>query len=253
MKIEGIRLSYLRNDEHFQLMQFVTSLVAETGADKLNVGPQAAALVALHAQEGEAIHKITKSDLTAQIKTADRARDEVFRGFVHAVLSARLHFMPSMRKIARRVGIVVDTCGPITAKSNVEETAAMRRLCENLETQYADDIAALGLSDWVASMKQLNTAFEQLLIKRLHENAARTPLILREMRPRVDKAYTALTAMIAAQSLVATTTSDNDTIDMYNNFISHLNKNISMLNNALAIRRGIAAAEKARKKAEKEA
>ncbi len=103
MEIKNVHLSHLRNDEHFQFIQFVLAITKETGVDNLKVTAQYEALAALHAQEDEALVKITKSALTAKINEADAERDTVFRGLTDAVKSACGHYLLDMRETAQRV------------------------------------------------------------------------------------------------------------------------------------------------------
>jgi hypothetical protein len=67
---EKIKLTNLRNDEHFQFIVDVIDLVKSVGAAVLRVEPQYTALVALHVEEDEALRKITKSALTEKIAAA---------------------------------------------------------------------------------------------------------------------------------------------------------------------------------------
>ena len=253
MKIQSLKLSHLRNDEHFQLMKFVLDLGFEVGADKLKVESQFTALAKLHAQEDEAIKKITKSAFTAQINEVDAERDDIFRGLVNTVLAAQTHFLSDKREAAVRVGIVLDTYGNIAAKSHIEETSAVYNLCNDLTSpKYRKDTELLALSDWLDALKKANDKVEGLLGKRADDDAASTSLVLKEVRMQEDTAYNALMAMVDAQALVATLGTDTTVVAMYEAFIRRLNERIALLNDALAIRRGIAKAAKEKKKAEEE-
>ncbi len=251
MKIKNTHLLALRNDEHFQFMQFVIALVGEVGAAALKVVAQLAALTALHAQEDEALKKITKSALTAKINEADRARDGVFRGLVDAVRSFLNHYNPAAREAATRLMIVLDTYGNVAAKSHVEETSALYNLLKDLSTTYAEDVQAMSLTGWLTELDRLNKAVEELLEGRADEGAGRTSLILKEVRAQVDEAYATLAAMVSAQALVASVGSDTAAVAMYADFTRRLNERIDMMNDALAIRRGMAKAKKEKEEAEK--
>ena len=253
MKINKTHLLALRNDEHFQLMKFVLDLGAEVGVDKLKVEKPFTALAKLHAQEDEALKKITKNALTAQIEEADTERDDIFRGLVNTVRAARTHFLADVREAAVRVVIVFDSYGNIAAKSYIEETSAVYNLCNDLTSpKYKKDTELLALSDWLDALKKANDKVETLLGKRADDDAAITSLVLKEVRTQEDAAYNALMAMVDAQALVATLGTDTTVVAMYEAFIRRLNERISLLNDALAIRRGIAKAAKEKKKAEEE-
>jgi hypothetical protein len=252
MKIKEFKLSHLRNDEHFQFMQFVLALVKEIGAAALRVEPQNAALAAAHRQEDEALKKIMKSALTAQIDEADRARDGVFRGMAGAVRSAQDHFKADIRAAAVRLGIVMDTYGNVAARSHVEATSAVYNLLVELTTRHVADTEALDLGGWITELDRLNREVEKLLEGRADEGAERSSLVLKTVRAEVDDAYRALAAMAEAQAMVASAGGDQSATAVMAGFIRRLGERIDMVNDALAIRRGMARAAKEKEKAKEE-
>jgi hypothetical protein len=244
MKIEHITLLWLRNDEHFQFMQFVLALTKEVGAAALKVEPQNAALAAAHRQEDEALKKIMKSALTAEIDEADRERDGVFRGMVNAVRSAQDHFNADVRAAAVRLGIVMDTYGNLAQRSHVEETSAIYNLLVELTTKHVADTEALDLGGWITELDRLNRTVEKLLAGRADEGAERTPLVLKTVRAEVDDAYGTLAAVVDAQALLASLGTDAAASALYAGFIRRLNERIELMNHAVAVRRGMAKAKK---------
>ncbi len=252
MKINGIKIGNLRNDEHFQFMQFTLALTRETGAAALRVEPQYNTLAAAVAREDEALKKIMKSALTADIAAADRERDRVFRGMVDAVKSAHGHFNPTIAETARRLMIILDTYGNVAAKSHIEETSALYNLCRDLVSRHANECEALGLMVWIVELQRLNRVVEGLLAGRADEGAARSSLVMKEARAEADAAFGALAAMVSAQGLVATVGTDTAAVALFEGFVRRLNERIDMAENALLIRRGVAKAKAAKKKAEAE-
>jgi hypothetical protein len=248
MKIENIDLTRTRNDEHFQFMQFVLALVRETGAAALKVEPQNAALAAAHKQEDEALKKIMKSALTAEINEADRERDGVFRGMANAVRSAQDHFKADVRAAAVRLGIVMDTYGNLAQRSHVEETSAVYNLLMELTGKHMTDVELLNLSGWIQELDKCNVAVEKLLAGRADEGAERTPLVLKTVRAEVDDAYGLLAAVVDAQALLASLGTDAAASALYAGFIGRLNERIELMNHAVAVRRGMAKAEKEKEK-----
>ena len=80
MKTYKIDLRALRNDEHFQFNTEFRDLLTANNPAALKVAPQFEAYLTLYAQEDEALKKITKSAITADIQDADHQRDLTFRG-----------------------------------------------------------------------------------------------------------------------------------------------------------------------------
>jgi hypothetical protein len=250
MKIKGIKLSYLRNDEHFEFIQFVLAYVKEVGAAALKVEPQNEALAALHRQEDEALKKIVASALTARINAADAARDDVFRGLTAAVRSAAHDFDAANRTAAERLTIPLRAYGDVTQRSHFEETSALHNLLKELVENHAADYERLSLGRWIGELDRRNMAVERLLEERDGEGAGRTSLVLNEVRALVDAAYAALAAAVDAKALVAELDGAAATVAVYDRFIGLLNERIDRLTAAIAARRGRAAAERAREEAE---
>ncbi|MDR2911599.1 MAG: DUF6261 family protein [Bacteroidales bacterium] len=250
MKIKNIKLGDLRNDEHFQLMQFVLELAEKTGAGALHIETPVAALANAHRREHEAFRKIMKSALTAEIYKADRARNTMFRGMVNAVNSALMHFNHQVREAAMKVEIVLNAYGNVVKKSNIEKTGAVHNLLHELNTNHAGSCQTLGVAVWTDELGRLNQTVETLIARRADEGAVRTPLVLKTVRTETDAAYRTLTATVSALA-VTDRLSGGREAGLYQEFISRLNERIDTTGNALSIRRGLAAA--ARKKEKQEA
>ncbi|MDR2882312.1 MAG: DUF6261 family protein [Alistipes sp.] len=217
MKIENIYLYRLRNDTHFQFMQYVVALVKEIGAEALRVEAQMAALTLLHSQEDEALKKIVRSALTDDIEDADHARDAVFRGLSDAVVSATNHYNPIVGEAARRLRIVFDTYGNVVARTLDDETSAIHNLLVELTTKGALDAETLDLGGWIGELDRLNLEVQGLILRRADEEAERTKLVLRTVRLEVDEAYRILVERVDALAVV-------DGGAVYDTFISRLNE-----------------------------
>jgi hypothetical protein len=189
MKIEKIHTNNLRNDEHFQLQAEFRDLIAANGAELLKIKPQFQAYQQLYEREDEALKKIVKSEFTAKIHDADKARDDIWIGMEEMVIAAHRHFSPDVRDAAARLKIVFDTYGNVASKSLDEETSAIHNILQELQGKYAPDTALVGISQWAAELKARNDAFEALVKERDSEGAARTSIVVKDARKAVDAAF----------------------------------------------------------------
>jgi hypothetical protein len=151
-------------------------------------------------------------------------------------------FIQFVLALTRKVG--AEALKVVPQKSHIEETSAVYNLLRELTGKHIADVELLDLGGWIAELDRLNKAVEKLLEGRADEGAGRTSLVLKEVRDEVDEAYAALAAMVEAQALVASLGTDTAVVAMYADFIGRLNERIELLNNALAQRRGHAAAKK---------
>jgi hypothetical protein len=198
MKINTIQLPALRNDEHFQFNTEFRDLVNRFGAHALNITVQFNDYLPLFAQEDEALKKIVKSALTADLQEADRRRDLLFRGMADANRALLRHFDPAVSEAARRLKIVFDTYGNIAAKPLNEETSAIYNIMQEFNGRYAADAALTGLSLWAWQLDAANTAFDLLMKERFDETATRTHLVMKQCRAKVDEALRVITERLNA-------------------------------------------------------
>jgi len=202
LKIDQIHINHLRNDTHFQFHTEFRDLVAKHGSAALKIKPQFDSYLLLYDKEDTALKKIVKSEYTAQIHEADKARDELYSGLVGTNTNALKHFHPNVREAAARLKIVFDTYGDVPNKSLIDETSALYNVLQDLQGKYATDVGTVGLSYWVAELKARNEAFEQLMKQRFDEITARTDIVLREVRGEVDALYHEMCERINALALI---------------------------------------------------
>jgi hypothetical protein len=227
MKIKKIDLHSLRNDAHFQFHTELKDLVNKATPAALNIQSQFDAYLPLYEQEDEVLKKIMKSVFTEDINDADHQRDLTFSGMVDANKSALKHFNPATQSAAKRLKIVFDTYGNVARKPINEETSAIYNLLQELNGNYAADVAATGIADWVTELETNNNALEALVKNRYDEGAAKTNLILKEVRVQVDAVYHAMAARLEALYIVEGTA-------VYENFIHAWNVIVAKYHNAVA-------------------
>ncbi|MDR2882596.1 MAG: DUF6261 family protein [Alistipes sp.] len=242
MKIEKLHMSRLHNGEHFEFHTVFSGMVKAATPVKLKIEALWEPYTALYADLDEALKKITKSEHTARINQLDTDRDSIYRGMVDAVRSASNHFKADIRAAAGRLQIVFDTYGNVTAMTHDEESAMIANLLKDITVKYAADCEALGLNGWIGELDRLNEALKAAVMERYDETAGRSSLVLREVRGRIDGAYRVLAERVDALQIVEGGAADAP----WAAFIAELNAVIERANNNIAIREGIAAAEKAR-------
>jgi len=202
MKTKSIYLHDLRNDAHFQFHTEFKDLVTKFGAAALKVQSHFEAYLPAYHAEDEALKKVMKSAITAEIQAADKQRDLLFRGMADANKAALNHFNPQVVEAAKRLKILFDTYGNLAQKPLNEETSAIYNLLQDLNGKYAADAAATMLTDWAAELGDANDAFGKLMKDRYDETAMRTDLVLKECRFKADDAYRTITDRVNALVVV---------------------------------------------------
>ena len=231
MKISDFRLVRLRNEEHFQFHTSFKDLVLSVTALALKIETQFSTYLAVFANEGIALDKVRKSSITDNLADADTVRDDLYRGLADAVKSARNHFRAEVRASAHRLQVLLDSYGNIAVKPYDAETAAINKLVTDFNETYADDIDNLNLTEWVTELKAKNDTFDTLKNSRYTEEAAKTQLLMRQERAKLDVTYFGIVERINALIIV-------EGEEAYTPFVNQLNQRIDEYSNMLAIRQG---------------
>ena len=241
MKIGKIHLNNLRNEEHYQFGKDVSALVVKYKAATLGVEVAFTDYSEEIKQEAEALELITKSVLTASQEEADYDRDVVFRGLADTVDVGVRHFKPAVRQAAAKLKVVFDHYGNLAVMPYDQESASIANLLGDLNTTYKSDVTAAGLTEWVTELTARNAAFVALRAARNTELSTKTSLRMKEVRVKVDAAYTLIADRVNSQALL-----NGDTA--YAPFINEMNALVSRYQNTIAKRRGTAAAAKEKAK-----
>ena len=232
MKILSIILLHLRNSAHFQFHTSFVELVTKIGAETLKIKQLFDAYLLHYKAVDEALKKITKSAVTAEIREADRERDRLFRGLADTNKAALNHFDPQVKAAAKRLKIVLDTYGNVAPKPLDEETSDIYNLMQDLtSSKYAQDAAKVGLTNWIKELEQSNKTFNKLMTGRDAESAEKTDLVLRKCRKDLDGAYRAIIKRVSALVEI-------EGEKEYRDFIRNLNIIITRYSNVVAQRAG---------------
>jgi len=207
----------MRNDAHFQFHTEFRDLVVQHNPETLKISAQFESYQPLYGRVDEALKKIVKSEFTAKIHEADKARDEIYLGIVETNTAALRHFDPDVRQAASRLKILFDTYGNVANKPLNEETSAIYNILQELKGKYTADVESVGLTLWVTELETRNGTFEGLVKERFDETAARTTdIVMKQARAQLDDVYKTIVERINALAVV-------EGVSTYEAFIKTLN------------------------------
>jgi len=217
LKIDKMHLNHLRNDAHFQFHTEFRDLVVLHNPITLKVKPQFDGYLPLYNRVDDALKKIVKSEFTAKIHEADKARDEIYLGMAETVTATLRHFNPTVRQAASRLKILFDTYGNVANKPLNEETSAIYNILQELKGKYTADVESVGLTEWVTELETRNGTFEGFVKERFDETASRTTdIVMKQARAQLDEVYKTIVERINALAVV-------EGIEAYEAFIKTLN------------------------------
>ena len=193
------------NAEHWYLYDRLLALLSTEFITKFKLAFFTDKLKTQFAREDEAYSAITKSVSTAEIADKDKARDSGLRRVDLGVQYGLYSDVPDEVEAAKRCMLVLDAHRGASEKSYAENTAEVADVVARFQSEeYASDIARLNLTEAVASLKQLNDAFNEAYTNRKPEQYARsTGDKMEVVRGEVDAAYADVADAINAIYIVA--------------------------------------------------
>lgn len=198
-------LARSHNAEHWYLYDRLLALLSTEFITKFKLAFFTDKLKTQFAREDEAYSAITKSVSTAEIADKDKARDSGLRRVDLGVQYGLYSDVPDEVEAAKRCMLVLDAHRGASEKSYAENTAEVADVVARFQSEeYASDIARLNLTEAVASLKQLNDAFNEAYTNRKPEQYARsTGDKMEVVRGEVDAAYADVADAINAIYIVA--------------------------------------------------
>jgi hypothetical protein len=223
-KILTVHLHFFRNEAHYEFMVVFSTLVRQYAAVQAVVAALFAAFSALLEQERQLVDAMQKSDYTQQIFDADQRVDRCITGMRAVINGALHHFDPAVVAAAQSLYNRFQIFGNITQKTYEEETAAVNLLVAELDSAaYSSKVMLVGLTSWVAELRDAEAAFDLLLNRRNDETAHKPQRRLRDIRHEIDSCYHGLVARISAAATM-------DDAGAYDEFITKLNADIAYFN-----------------------
>lgn len=230
MFIEKIYFKSLQNEEHAAFHSYVSDYVSECDLKALNIENQSADYKLKLAIEKSVLDLIQANSFTTLLAKLDEARDKPIRGFMKMVKGSLHHFNDKIAAAAERVLLINENFSDITRLSYDKQSQAFESYITQLNA-VSDDIATLGLQDWLPEMIARNADFLETVKKGDAETDAKPLINMINARIDTDKAYNALVARINAFITI-----DGDA--KFLELVTKINGRISDFNTTVARRKG---------------
>jgi hypothetical protein len=198
MEIKALNLNNLRNAEHYKFQSDFKELIELETAETLGVSALFADYLPIYAKEMEALYIVMKSEKTDMLANADLERGLTGKGLRGTVKGALNHYKADVRKASAKIELVLDSYGDLASRNYNAQTAAISKLVYELTMNYANEVATLGIGEWLAALKAQNDAFEAIMNARYTDESLKTPYRMKVVRAEVDKSYRAIVKRINA-------------------------------------------------------
>jgi len=232
MRIDAIHFAKLRNEEHYQFHIEFDKLV-ENALDKdiLTKSHEYIAYYSLLIDEGIALDLLKRSVHSSEIAEADEDRDAVFHAINENVKATLYDFNPHKKQAAGRLEMAISEYFTHANMAFDEETLAINNLLQDININYQNEIAALGLADLIKLLRIKNNYFNSLSNDFVIETSRRTLFRMKEVRQSIDLAYANIIHRVNVMIFV-------NGIDYFTFFIKQLNLLIKAYRELITERRG---------------
>ena len=216
--IKTIDLPKLNNGAHYEFMKVVSDRFASETALSANATAKKAieALAAALKEEDRCLAISRKSLMTEDIRLADSTRDDIYRSLRQAISGFAQAPVLDVARAAKTLALCMNSYAIKPSMQLDRETGLLHNFIADLETKYAAEVTKLGLTLYVAPLKEANAKVEQFIVGRTTAQSAIIAGELRTARLATDAAYRHLVKFVNALAMVSGT-SDYDALNLFLN------------------------------------
>jgi hypothetical protein len=239
-----------RNAEQYQYHSDVLKIVTLAMATKYNFSELYNAYVAAFAIEDEAFIKNRTLEETKVLEESDRVRDNDFIYVRQTIDSNLLCPLESKRIAAEKLAFAIKPYRMANVLPYAENTAQITSFTDEMQSaDFSEYVAALGLTDIIAQLKQDNEAFNITYNARSSEKLDRRATDnMKLARPRVDATFREISSVINALYLVNSLTAKSaETEAELGSIIDRINALSLQLQQTINVREGRKTAATAQK------
>ena len=205
--IQKVDLVGMNNGAHYEFMKVVNDRFAAETTLSTNASAKKAmeALAAALKEEDRCLVISRRNLITDDIRAADKTRDDIFRSLRKAINGFTDAPVPDVAKAGKVLKQCVADYAINPAMQLDRETGLLHNFIADLETKYAAQVTKLGLTLYVAPLKEANAKVEQFIVDRTTAQSAVIAGELRAARLATDAAYRHLVKFVNALAMVSGT------------------------------------------------
>ena len=189
--IQKVDLVGMNNGAHYEFMKVVNDRFAAETTLSTNASAKKAmeALAAALKEEDRCLVISRRNLITDDIRAADKTRDDIFRSLRKAINGFTEAPVADVAKAGKVLQQCVADYAINPAMQLDRETGLLHNFIADLETKHAAEVAKLGLTLYVAPLKEANAKVEQFIVDRTTAQSAVAAGELRQARLATDAAY----------------------------------------------------------------
>lgn len=237
-QINSIRLHSLRNNEHFQFMTDVKTGIETATPVALGLEPVFPGFKKKYNRLNAVLLVDRGSTKTEKINISDEKRDRYWSAVGGRLRATLLCPFAEEVEAAKALKRIFDLYGNVREMSYNEETAALTNLVEDYgKPENAVHCETVGITHWIAALKQENNNTQALINERNAELAGKDSGDVKAERAEIDPEYEKIVDRLNAMATLEMASPEAQ------DFIRQLNQRIKYYNNTLSMREGRNTAE----------
>ena len=205
--IQKVDLVGMNNGAHYEFMKVVNDRFAAETTLSTNASAKKAmeALTTALKEEDRCLVISRRNFITDDIREADKTRDDIFRSLRKAINGFTDAPVADVAKAGKVLKQCVADYAINPAMQLDRETGLLHNFIADLETKHAAEVAKLGLTLYVAPLKEANAKVEQFIVDRTTAQSVIAAGELRAARLATDAAYRHLVKFVNALAMVSGT------------------------------------------------
>jgi hypothetical protein len=219
-----IRFAALRHEAHYEFLTLFQTLLNTFPAVKALVIAFVPEFDALLEREEAILKPKRKSRFTALLEASDKRIDRTVVSINSYIDAALHHFDPAKVAAAKLLYDRLRDFGKIGSKAYEEESAAVQVLLRDLNDNYKDAVATVGIGDLVNELNIAEQEFTQLFMARNAELADRPDDKFQDIRRNIEPVYRKMTTVITTDVLLNGLATSGELVRQLNREIMYYNE-----------------------------
>lgn len=218
---KSLQYTYFNNRTFVQFFRHFISTIEKSNPETLQIKTQFDNLSVPVNELFNLTQRDRGSELSEDLVEIDKRRDNCWLGIDYQLQSYRYHYNLSKKEATIELERSLLPFGTgISRLKYVEETITINGIIEKWESnaELQEHISQLGLSEWVAKLKEENLLFDNKFKERVEERANEPEVKSIELRKTIIEHYRTLLKHLTAH----TTLSTDNTYDTINSKINEL-------------------------------
>jgi hypothetical protein len=223
-KLRAILFKNLPNTAHYDFDTLVSSeCAASPQSVVVTLGQLSAQFNAWLSEEKSLMEWVRKSTLTKEIADADHRMNRALTALKMQVRALEYSAILTTAEAARHTYIMLRQYGDVARKAYVEQIGDVRIILQQFAGPYAADVSRMNIGAYIGELQAFYNVFRQLLSQRDAQDIIRPEKGFLEVRRSIKEIYCQIENVINVGATL-------NPAGGFQNFINHLNPEISRLN-----------------------